>query len=110
MIHNNMKILKYLKSYPKNIKNTDKINDNIMTSIKEFIISLQKTGFNINNVNVIYTDENFIDLSITIDNIENLFYIVTKKYYEENVFHYDELYKFELMPKNIFIPNLYHWK
>ena len=83
-----------------------KINNNNMyqNDIIQFSLFLKKAGHNVNSINIIYNDENFIDLSIKIDDNEHVFYIVTKKYYEEHVFYYDELFNFELIPKNIYIP------
>jgi hypothetical protein len=33
---------------------------------------------------------------------DNIFYTVTKSYYEQNVFKYDEFYKYKLIPKCVF--------
>ena len=39
---------------------------------------------------------------------KNYFYTVTKEYYDNNIFKYDELYELNIIPRNIFIPFQIH--
>lgn len=95
-----------IETIPKKIIKVE--NENIISDLKQFIIPLKKAGHNVNKIECTFMDENFIDINITIDNTENIFYTVTRKFYEENVFYYDELYKYELIPHCIFIPLKIH--
>jgi hypothetical protein len=84
------------------IKNT-KYND----TLNHFIKYLKSKGFIINDIGIVYCDDNFINLLIKTDTT-TIFNTVTRKYYEENIFKYDEFYKFNLIPKCVFEPFLIH--
>ena len=89
----------------------NKIKSELYTKeLKDFAMYLKHAGICIKDIGISYCDDNFINLFIqTLDNDEkNIFYTVTKKYYEEHVFYYDELYKFNLIPKCIFVPFQIH--
>jgi hypothetical protein len=76
--------------------------------LKEFSRFLKHSGHNIIDIKVTYMDINFIDIIIMTPENNTKYYTVTKKYYEDNVFYYDELYKFNMIPKCIYIPFMTH--
>lgn len=76
--------------------------------IKEFTRFLKHSGHNIIDIYASYMDMNFIDIIIHTPDSITKYYTVTKKYYEDNVFYYDELYKFNLIPRCIFMPFMTH--
>jgi hypothetical protein len=89
--------------YIKKIKYSNKIikspyNDDL----KHFTKVLEKNSVEIEHIGITYYDENFINLVIKTDEDYTEYYTVTKKYYEENIFKYDELYKLKLIPKCIY--------
>jgi hypothetical protein len=86
----------YKKDFSKEkmLQNSEKYKDDII----HFTKYLKIKGNNINNVMITYCDDNYIDLSID----GNIFYTVTKKYYEDNIFKYDEFYNLGLIPKCIY--------
>jgi hypothetical protein len=57
---------------------------------------------------VTYYDENYINLLIYSEGNINIFNTVTRKYYEENIFKYDDLYKLGIIPKSIYQPFQIH--
>jgi hypothetical protein len=69
--------------------------------LKVFKKNLER-NFSVTKCEIIYCDENFINLLVEIENNNNIYNLVTRKYYEQNVFIYDEFYNFELIPFNIF--------
>ncbi len=78
------------------------IKSNIESDIKQFSKFLEKSGNEITNIGVTFQDSNYIDLYIETPESNTIFYTVTKKYYEENIFKYDEFYNFKLIPKCIY--------
>lgn len=72
----------------------DKYKNDIIHLTKQ----LKMKGNKVNNIMISYYDDNFINLHI--DN--NIFYTVTKKYYEDNIFKYDEFYNLGLIPNAIY--------
>ena len=70
----------------------------INNDIKLFKKYLQVSNIEFGNLGITYKDENYINLLMD----DNIFYTVTKDYYEKNIFKYDEFYKFKLIPKCIF--------
>jgi hypothetical protein len=78
------------------------------SDLKDFKRYLEVSKILVQDVGIEYQDENFINLIIKTDDSINRFYTVTKKYYEENVFKYDEFYKFKLIPKCIYQPFQIH--
>lgn len=95
--------IKELK-YNKRIINTEFEDD--LRSFKKY---LSRSGNNLTNVGITFIDPNYINLLIEDHNNNlTLYYTVTKKYYEENIFKYDEFYNFNLTPKNIYQPFLIH--
>ncbi len=78
------------------------IKSDVESDIKHFSKFLEKSGNEITNIGVIYQDLNYIDLYIETPQSQTIFYTVTKKYYEENIFKYDEFYNFKLIPKCIY--------
>jgi hypothetical protein len=76
--------------------------------LKEFSRFLKHSGHNITDIYVSYMDLNFIDIIIHTPDSITKYYTVTKKYYEDNIFYYDELYKFNLIPRCIYMPFMTH--
>jgi hypothetical protein len=65
--------------------------------LKVFRKNLER-NFSVTRCEIIYCDDNFINLLVE----NNIYNLVTRKYYEQNVFIYDEFYNFNLIPFNIF--------
>lgn len=78
------------------LRNTDTIEIN--NDIKIFMKYLQASNIEYENLGITYQDENYINLLMD----DNIFYTVTRNYYEKNIFKYDEFYKYKLIPKCIF--------
>ena len=113
-IHLNQKNLLVTISREFSISNflnkSDIINDNdnnnnlsklYIEDLKFFKKNLEKS-FSILKCEIIYCDDNFINLLVKTNTESNTYYLVTRKYYEENVFIYDEFFNFNLIPFNIF--------
>ena len=90
--------------YPKTTTNKQLANNNI----KDFIKMLIKKGVLITNYGITYEDENFIDIFIETPEGKNTYHTVTRKYYEEHIFYYDEFYNFNLIPLCIYQPFQIH--
>lgn len=99
--------INFIQVQPKNVRDLI-VKPNNDLDIKHFKNFLIKAGNNITDINVIYNDDNFINLKIKTPEIDTIFYVVTKKYYEENVFKYDEFYNYKLIPKYIYLPFQVH--
>jgi len=84
------------------------IRDYIKDDIKKFKKFLELNNHNIMDIYVSYYDENYIDLHIKTDTREYTFYTVTKKYYDENIFKYDEFFELKLTPKDIYQQFMIH--
>jgi len=100
----------FIQSQPQILKNKNetilKLNNEELNIFKK---SLLKKNINLINFGIIYNDLNFIDLLIETDDTKKIiFNLITKKYYEDNIFIYDEFYKFKLIPFNIFQPFQIH--
>jgi hypothetical protein len=115
-IHLNQKNLLVTISREFSVSNfLEKIDDNnndkdlkksYIEDLKVFKKNLER-NFSVSRCEIIYCDENFINLLVEIENNEldnetNIYNLVTRKYYEQNVFIYDEFYNFNLIPFNIF--------
>lgn len=83
------------------INNNDNLKKLYIEDLKVFKKNLQR-NFSVTKCEIIYCDENFINLLVEIENNNNIYNLVTRKYYEENVFIYDEFFNFNLIPFNIF--------
>lgn len=94
-------IIKIVKS---NNDLVDKVDPKLLSDLKSFTKFLERSNISVNNIGIIFHNENFIDIKIN----DMIFYTVTKKYYDDNVFIYDEFYNLKLIPKNIFIPFQIH--
>jgi hypothetical protein len=79
-------------------RKTDNSNKIYETELNHFSKFLKKSNVIYKNLNIIYHDENFINLSI--DN--NIFYLITKKYYDENIFKYDEFFQCKIIPQCVY--------
>jgi hypothetical protein len=84
------------------------INNDVIQELKRFHKYLEKDGHNIKLIKILYLDLNFINILIKTENEEIIFYTVTKKYYDEHIFIYDEFYNLGLIPKNIYQPFQIH--
>jgi hypothetical protein len=100
-IHSEPSIL--LPKYNNKIIKTDFDSD-----LKSFSNFLKRSGVNLINLGLTYLDSNYQNLLIETSEGSTIFYTVTKKFYEENVFKYDEFYKFGLIPKCIYQPYQIH--
>lgn len=92
-----IKDIKYHESNP-NLK----ISRELSEDLKHFLIYLKKSGNEISELRVSYQDPNYVNLNIITSDDQYQFMTVTKKYYEDNIFKYDEFYKFKLIPKCIY--------
>lgn len=80
------------------------INDELIKSLEHFNKYLINNKIEFETLKIIYNDENFIDLSID----DNIFYTVTRNYYDLNIFKYDEFFNFKLIPTCIYEPFKIH--
>jgi len=81
--------------------------NNIITTtdgVKTFKKYAQASGITVDKIGITFSDINYINLQMN----DNLFYTVTKAYYEKNIFIYDEFFKFKLTPKCIYQPFQIH--
>jgi len=82
--------------------------ENFIQDLKKFEKNLGKSGVKFNRIVPIYYDSNYITIMIETDDnnekVKNYFYLVTKEYYDKNVFKYDEFFELGLMARNIYIP------
>ena len=78
------------------------------TELLHFKKYLERSNNKIDDIYISYCDDNYININIICENINNIFYTVTKKYYEENIFKYDEFYKYKLIPHCIYQPFIIH--
>ena len=78
------------------LRNNDIIEVN--NDIKSFKKYLQVANIDVKEIGIIYSDDNYVNLLMN----DDIFYTVTKNYYEKNIFKYDEFYKLKLIPKCIY--------
>ena len=88
--------------------NSDKLSEELVNDLKHFSKYLEKTGNKINKISVYEHNESFITLCINTQTTNNIFYTVTKQYYDKNIFKYNEFYKFGLVSKCIYQPFQIH--
>jgi hypothetical protein len=86
----------------------DKLPDELVYDLKQFAKYLEKSGNKVNRISVYEYNESFITLCISTQTTNNLFYTVTKQYYDKNIFKYNEFYKFGLISKCIYQPFQIH--
>lgn len=70
------------------------INDDV----KLFKKYLRVSEIEVEKIGITYHDENYVNLLMN----DDIFYTVTRNYYENNIFKYDEFYKYKLIPKCIY--------
>ena len=70
--------------------------------IRDFKKYLENNKHIVHSIGYTFQTEDFIDLYIKTFNEENIFNTVTRKYYDENIFKYDEFFNFGLIGKSIF--------
>ena len=80
------------------------INDDV-THFKKY---LERNGHTIQDIYISYMDDDYINLTIKSDDNEVVFNTVSKKYYESNIFKYEEFYKYKLIPHCIYQSFLIH--
>jgi hypothetical protein len=78
------------------------IKSNLDEDLKHFSKYLQRSDIIFTNLGITYNDENYINLLIKDTNDNNLFYTVTKKYYDTNIFKYDEFFINKLISTQIY--------
>lgn len=83
-------------------------SDELNNDLKKFGKFLQNSGHVIRKIGICEFDDSFITICIQTQQLTNVFYTVTKKYYDENIFKYDEFYKFGLIAKCIYQPFQIH--
>ena len=96
---NDSNYINYESDYIKKIK----YNDNIIkseydTDLLKFSKYLQRSNIIFSQLKITYSDDNYINILID----DNIFYTVTKKYYDNNIFKYDEFFCNNLIPQQIF--------
>jgi hypothetical protein len=84
------------------------IESDHIKDIQHFTRYLEREGHIINNIGITYNDNNFINIKIEISDNVCIFNTVSRKYYEENIFKYDEFYKYNLIPHCIYKPFQIH--
>lgn len=82
------------------------IPDDLSQDLAKFAKSLEKSGYPITKIGICELSGSYITICIQTQESTNFFYTVTKSFYEQNIFKYDEFYKFGLIPKCIYI----HWQ
>lgn len=92
----------FIKELKYSSNNPVELDKNLKDDLKHFYNYLVKSGNQITNLKVTYQDSNYINLFIGIPQEGITYMTVTKKYYEDNIFKYDEFYKFKLIPKCIY--------
>jgi hypothetical protein len=98
----------FLLCYPKLIQENNILRDYLKDDIKKFKKFLIINNNNIDDIYISYYDENYIDLYIKNESSTSIFNTVTKKYYDEHIFKYDEFYELKLVPKNIYQQFMIH--
>jgi hypothetical protein len=66
--------------------------------VKLFKKYLKVSGVEVENIGIVYQDDNYINLRMN----DDIFYTITRSYYEKNIFKYDEFYNYKLIPKCIY--------
>ena len=97
--------IKYESEFIKKlIYNNTIIKTNLDQDILKFSKYLQRSNIIFSNIGITYYDDNFINILIenNIDEINNMFYTVTKKYYDNNIFKYDEFFCNNLITQQFF--------
>ena len=66
-------------------------------------------GFIIKDIKVLYADDYFIDINIKAEpNINVVYYIITKKYYDINLIKFNEFFDNKLINYNVYRPFFTH--
>lgn len=79
------------------------VSDELTQDLQKFAKSLQNSGYVIRKIGICELSNSFITICIQTPDSTNFFYTVTKSFYEQNIFKYDEFFKFGLIPKCIFL-------
>ena len=84
------------------------INIDEQHDLQLFKKKLEIMGLNISTINVLYADDYFIDIKIISNNISNIYYTVTKKYYDNYLIKYTEFFDHKLIKYNVYRPFFTH--
>ena len=99
----NVNMIHVEPQFIKEIKCNNKIYiDNELLNDLKYFEKYLKLSNDITKIQITYQDINYINILIKTPTTETLFMTVTKKYYEENIFKYDEFYNLGLIPKCIY--------
>ncbi len=85
-----------------------KLDDILTEEIITFRRLLERKDNIINKIGITYNDDNYKYVYIETPDVSELFETVTRQYYEDNIFIYDELYEFKLIPHCIYLPYQIH--
>jgi|UniRef100_A0A6C0EEA3 hypothetical protein len=106
--NDNSNFFNYEPNYIKKIKyNTNNIIISPLNKeLTHFSKYLQRSNILLKKLGITYHNENYINLLIISDDIDdeknNIFYTVTKKYYDTNIFKYDEFFSNKLITNQIY--------
>lgn len=92
----------FIKAVKYEYEGSSNINSELINDLKHFATYLKKSSNDIQELKITFNDPNYVNLLIKTPTDTNIFWTVTKKYYEENIFKYDEFYKFNLIPKCVY--------
>ena len=104
--YKNSNIIQISKRHFDDSMHKNKLKDTI--EFKHYIKYLQNSGNIIKDASIIYCDDNYIDICIETEEDINYFHTITKKYYDEHIFIYDEFYNLGLIPRCTYKPFLMH--
>lgn len=82
------------------------VPDDIAQDLKKFAKNLQNSGYIIKKIGICELSSSCVTVCIQTEDSTNFFYLVTKSFYDSNIFKYDEFFKFGLTPKCIY----QHWQ
>ena len=84
------------------------ITDELKKDLKLLKLKLEKLNYEIKNIDILYYDENFIDINIKTQDKDIIIYTITRKYYDDNILKYNEFYDNTLISYCIFVPFFIH--
>jgi hypothetical protein len=91
------------------IINNNRLLENVMKQeLQTFKKYLERNKHNVINMGITYMDDNFINLYIKTTTSETIFNVVTRKYYDKNIFLYDEFYNNKLISNIVYEPFKIH--
>lgn len=84
------------------------IPEDLVQDLRKFYTFLQNAGYDIVKIGICEFNDCNLTICIQTTESKEIFYLVTKKYYDENIFKYDEFFKFKIINKNIYVPFQIH--